>query len=106
MSFVGKTMENVRNRMKMELVSDQKKYKKLVNKTTFKNVTLYNENLAAVHLNTDVLEFNKPIYVGFSILEISKTLMYNFHYSTMKKFYGDDIKLLYMDTGKLHFNCE
>lgn len=54
---------------------DEKKYIKLINKTTFKNITIYKENLAAIHRNFDVLDFDKPIHVGFSILEISKTLM-------------------------------
>lgn len=95
-------MENVRNRMKMDLVCDEKKCIKLINKTTFKHITIYNENLAAIHRNYDVLDFDKPIHVGFSILEISKTLMYNFHYETMKKYYGNNIELLYMDTGNIY----
>lgn len=94
-------MENVRNRMRMDLICDEKKCQKLINKTTFKNITIYNENLAGIHGYVDELEFNKPIYVGFSILEISKTLMYDFHYGTMKKYYRDNLKLLYMDTGNI-----
>lgn len=64
--FLLMQVENVRNRMKMELVCDKKKYSKLVNKNTFKSLTIYGENLAAVHLNIDKLLFDKPIYVGFS----------------------------------------
>lgn len=94
-------MENVRNRMSMELVSSNIKYTKLVNKTNFKCSTIYNENLSAVHLNSEKHTFNKPIYVGLAVLEISKTLMYDFHYRTMRKHYGDNIELLYMDTGKI-----
>lgn len=92
-------MENVRNRIKMKLVSDEKKCAKLINKITFKNITIYNNNLAAVHLDIDVLQFNKPIYIGFSILDVSKTLMYDFHYGSMKQHYGSNIELMYMDTG-------
>ncbi|XP_025407529.1 uncharacterized protein LOC112681491 [Sipha flava] len=77
----GKTMENVRNRMKMQLVSDEKKCAKLINRNTFKDITIYNNKLAAIHLNMDVLQFDKPIYVGFSILDLSKTLIYDFHYN-------------------------
>lgn len=92
-------MENVRNRMKMHLVSDERRCRKLINKNTFKSITEYNDNLAAVHMLTDELKFDKPIYAGFSILDISKTLMYDFHYGSMKKYYGSNIELLYMDTG-------
>lgn len=94
-------MENVRNRMKMELVSDEKKCTKLINMVSFKNITRYNNNLVAIHLNMEDLKFDKPIYVGFSILDLSKTLMYEFHYDVMKKMYGTDIELLYMDTGNI-----
>lgn len=94
-------MENVRNRMSLELVSSETKYMKLVNKPNFKCSTIYNENLCAVHLNSESHFFNKPIFVGLAILEISKTLMYNFHYETIRKLYGDKSELLYMDTGKI-----
>ncbi|KAF0718937.1 Uncharacterized protein FWK35_00026527, partial [Aphis craccivora] len=96
----GKTMENVRNRINMKLVSDEKKCAKLINKITFKNITIYNNNLAAVHLNNDELKFDKPIYIGFSILDVSKTLMYDFNYGSMKQHYGSCIELMYMDTDK------
>lgn len=96
-------MENVRNRMNMELVSDEKKCAKLINRITFKNITMYNNKLAAIHLDNDVLKFDKPIYIGFSILDLSKTLMYNFHYDSMKQHYGNNIELMYMDTGILIF---
>lgn len=97
--FTGKTMENVRNRMKMELVSDEKKCAKLINKINFQSMTRYHDNLAAIHLQTVELKFNKPIYVGFSILDISKTLMYDFHYGSMKQHFNENIELMYMDTG-------
>ncbi|XP_050437828.1 uncharacterized protein LOC126844028 isoform X2 [Adelges cooleyi] len=99
----GKTMENVRNRMKMSLVCSPESCQRLINKPTFKGVTQYSENLYAVHLNKDVLTFDKPVYVGFSVLEISKTLMYDFHYNVMKEYYGCDIELLYMDTDSLMY---
>lgn len=92
-------MENVRNRMKMQLVSDEKMCAKLINKNTFKDITIYNDNLAAIHFDMGELKFDKPIYVGFSILDISKTLIYDFHYNTMVKNYGSKIQLMYTDTG-------
>lgn len=96
-------MENVRNRMTLELVSSDVRYTKLVNKTNFKCTTIYNENLCAIHLNSEIHNFNKPIFIGLAVLEISKTLMYEFHYKVMKKLYDDRISLLYMDTGKYFF---
>lgn len=95
-------MENVRNRITLELVSSEIKYTKLVNKTNFKCSTIYNENLCAIHLNSETHNFNKPIFVGLAVLEISKVLMYDFHYETMKKHYGVKFELLYMDTGKIN----
>jgi len=64
--------------MKIELVLDQKRFLKLINKLNFKSTTIYIENHYAIHLNVDLHTFNKPIYVGLSILDISKTLIYNF----------------------------
>lgn len=92
-------MENVRNRLKMKLVSDEKLCSKLINRNTFKDITIYNENLAVIHLDIDELKFDKPIYVGFSILDISKTLIFDFHYNSMIKSYGSNIQLMYTDTG-------
>ncbi|XP_029348118.1 uncharacterized protein LOC115034800 [Acyrthosiphon pisum] len=95
----GKTMENVRSRLKMKLVSDEKTCSKLINRNTFKDITIYNENLGLIHLDVDELKFDKPIYVGFAILDISKTLIYDFHYNSMVKSYGSNIQLMYTDTG-------
>lgn len=93
-------MENVRLHMKMELVCSRKRCSKLINKTSFKSCTIYNEDLAAIHMHKDEVLFNKPIYVGFAVLDISKNLMYNFHYNYMRKLYNNKIELCYMDTGK------
>uniref|UniRef100_A0A2S2NLE0 DNA-directed DNA polymerase n=2 Tax=Schizaphis graminum TaxID=13262 RepID=A0A2S2NLE0_SCHGA len=97
----GKTMESMRKRMKMELVSSDQRLQKLINRTTFKHCTTYNENLNAVSLENKIIDFCKPIYIGFAVLDISKTLMYDYHYNVMQKHYGDKIELMYTDTGKL-----
>ncbi|KAE9521579.1 hypothetical protein AGLY_018043 [Aphis glycines] len=98
-SVFGNTMENVRNRFDMKLVSCPQKMRKLINRPTFKQCTIYSENLAAVSMHKKEIDFCKPIYIGFAVLERSKTLMYDYHYNVMKRHYGDKITLLYTDTG-------
>ncbi|XP_026815430.1 uncharacterized protein LOC113555237 isoform X2 [Rhopalosiphum maidis] len=97
----GKTMESMRKRIKMELVSCPNRLQKLLNEQTFKHCTTYSENLAAVSLENKIIEFCKPIYIGFAVLDISKTLMYDYHYNVMQKHYGEKIELLYTDTDSL-----
>ncbi|VVC27470.1 DNA polymerase, palm domain [Cinara cedri] len=94
-------MESKRKRMKIELVPNEERVQKLINKTTFKHATYYRENLIAVSLENKIIKFDKPIYIGFAVLEISKTLMYDYHYNVMKKHYSDNISLMYTDTDSL-----
>ena len=72
-------MENVRKIMKLDLVSENKKLLKLISKPTFKDRITYDKSLCAILSNKTTIYFNKPIYVGFQVLELSKTLMYEFH---------------------------
>ena len=97
--FAGKTMENLRRRIKVELVVCPRRMQKLINKPTFKHAIRYNDNLSAVSIENKVIEFCKPVYIGFAVLEVSKTLMYDYHYNVMKKHYDDKISLMYTDTG-------
>ena len=69
----GKTMENIRKRVNIKLVTDAKKYEKLVAKPNYKSTTMFAERLVAVHSNKTKIVFNKPIYVGMSILDLSKS---------------------------------
>ena len=102
----GKTMENVRKRMRYDLVTDKKRFQKLVNDVTFKGHDHISENLVGVSRSKNRVVLDKPIIVGFSILELSKVLMYDFHYNVMKKKYGDKIKLLFTDTDSLCYEIE
>ncbi|KAL4122938.1 hypothetical protein QTP88_015179 [Uroleucon formosanum] len=97
----GKTMQSKRKEMKMELVSCERRLQKLINKSTFKHCINYNENLNAVALKNKMIKFDKPIYIGFAVLDISKTLMYDYHYNVMQRHYGHKIKLMYTDTDSL-----
>lgn len=97
-------MESMRKRMKIELTSSPQRVQKLINNSTFKNCTRYTENLVAISLNNKIINFCKPIYIGFAVLEISKTLMFDYHYNVMKKHYKDKIHLMYTDTGIYYYH--
>jgi hypothetical protein len=109
-SVFGKTMENPRKRLDVRLVSDEDKLKKLTSSPTFTSLKIFNEDLVAVKkiliLNKQVLIPNKPAHVGMCILELSKTLMYDFHYNYIKKKYGDKSKLLFTDTDGLMYEIK
>ncbi|GFX21321.1 uncharacterized protein TNCV_2252681 [Trichonephila clavipes] len=89
-SVFGKTMENIRKRLDIRLCCDTKKVEKLIAKPNFRGRNIFSENLAAIHMNKTKVKFDKPIYVGMSILDLSKHLMYDFHYNVMIPKYGEE----------------
>ena len=101
-SVFGKTMENLRNRVNIELVTNEKRLNKLSAKPTYVSSKIFNENLAAVHTKKERLLLGKPSYVGMCILDLSKTHMYDFHYNYIKKKYPDS-QLLFTDTDSLFY---
>ena len=105
-SVFGKTMENIRKREDIRLVTDKQKLLKLTSKPTFVSSKIFNENLVAVHKIKETLTLNRPAYVGMCILDLSKTLMYNFHYNYIKRQYDDKAKLLFTDTDSLTYEIE
>ena len=105
-SVFGKTMENIRKRVDVRLVTDEKKLLKMTSKPTYVSSKIFNENLVAVHKIKETLTLNRPAYVGMCILDLSKTLMYDFHYNYIKKKYGDKAKLLFTDTDSLTYEIE
>ena len=102
-SVFGKTLENIRNRVDIRLLSMDKVAQKLAAKPNYDCCTIFDENLIAVHMKTTKLYFNKLVYLGMSILDLSKSLMYDFHYNYIKNKYGDKAKLLFTDTDSLAY---
>ena len=105
-SVFGKTMENIRKRVDVRVVTDEKKLLKLTSKPTYVSCKIFNENLVAVHKIKETITLNRPAYVGMSILDLSKTLMYDFHYKYIKKNYGEKAMLLFTDTDSLTYEIE
>ena len=102
----GKTMENVRKHRDIKLVKTDHKRNKLVSEPNYHTMNLISENLSIIEMKKVKVKMNKPIYLGLSILEISKIIMYEFWYDYVKKKYGDMVKLCYMDTDSLIMNIK
>lgn len=105
-SVYGKTCENVRNRIGVKLVTSEEKYNKYVRLPTFKSGKVFNDDLMAINNGKPEVKFNKPVIVGVCVLDLSKLLMYDFHYNTMKQKYGDQCKMIYTDTDSLIYEIE
>ena len=97
-SVFGKMMENIRKHRDIKLVTTDKKRSKLVSEPNYRTMNLISEDLSIIEMKKTKVKMKKPIYLGLSILEISKTLMYEFWYHYMKPKYNDNVKLCYMDT--------
>ena len=105
-SVFGKTLENLCKRVDVRLVTDEKKLDKLTSKPTFVSSKIFNENLMAVHKVKETLTLNRPAYVGMCILDLSKTLMYDFHYNYIKRKYNNRARLLFTDTDSLTYEIK
>ena len=97
-SVFGKTIENIRKRQNIELVDNRKKAAKLTSRPNFDRATIFDKNLIAVHMKKTEVYFDKPVYVGQAILDLSKTLMFDFHYNYIRKKYKNKAELLFTDT--------
>ena len=102
----GKTMENVRKHTDIKFVKTDYKRNKLVSEPNYHTMKLISENLSTIEMKKVKVKMNQPIYLGLSILEISKIIMYEFWYDYMKKKYRDMVKLCYMDTDSLIMNIK
>ena len=102
-SVYGKTIENPKKRSNYQLVNDDVSFNRYVRKATFKNISIFNPNFACIELKKEVVMLNKPFVVGFTVLELAKLHLYQFHYGYMRKLYGDKCKLLFTDTDSLTY---
>ena len=93
-----KTMEYVRKHSDIKLVTTDKRRNQLVSEPNYHTIKWFSENLLAIEMKKTKVKMNKPIYLGLSILEISKILMYEFWCDYIKPKYGDNVKSCYMDT--------
>ena len=105
-SVFGKTMENIRNRVNVKLVDTGEQFKKLTAKPNYESRKIFNENLVSVHMKKTSLTMNKPVYLGMSILELSKTIMFDFHYKYIKPKYRNKAKLLFTDTDSFLYEIQ
>ena len=99
-------MENIRNRVDIKLVNNKKRAEKLSAKPNFDHCNIFSEDLVAIHMKKTELKSDKPVYLGMCILDLSKTLMYDFHYNYIQRKYGDKSKLLFTDTGSLMYEIQ
>lgn len=115
-SIFGKTLEDSEKRVDVKLVNQwcQKNNKtkknccanKLIARPNFHSASIFSENLVAIQMRPEKIILDKPIYIGFTVLELSKSHMFNFHYSIIKPKYGESVELCYTDTDSFVYNIQ
>ena len=107
-SVFGKTMENVRNHRDIKLVTTNTQRSKFALEPNYHSTKYISKDLLIMEMKKVEEKMNKPIYLGQAILDISKTLMYEFWYDYIKPKYGDKVRLCYMDTDSfvMHIKTE
>ena len=99
-------MENIWNQKDMKLVTSNEKYLKYVMKPNFKDGHPFSKHLFTVEMGKREITMNKPVYIGQATLDLSKTLMYDFHYDFMRPKYSSKAKMCYMDTDSFVYEIE
>jgi len=99
-------MENIENRVDIRLKTDKAAVRKLSALPNYDHCTIFDKNLVAIHMKRIKLYYNKPVYLGMCILDLSKNLMFDFHYNYIKAKYADMAQLLYTDTDSLIYEIE
>ena len=103
-SVFGKTMENISKHRNIKLVTTEEKYLHMVIKPNFKSGVLFGENLMGCEMGKIKVVMSKPVYLSQAILDLSKIVMYEFHYDYMIPKYGDRLKLCYIDMDSLVYH--
>ena len=98
-AVLGNTMENVRKHRDIKLVTTKRRRNYLVSEPNYHTTKFFTKNLLAIQLKKTQITMNKPVYLGLSILDLSKIVMYEFWYDYIKPKYGENAKLCYMVTG-------
>ena len=107
-SVFGKTMENLRKRVDVKIVRshEEDKLRRLIASPSFARANIFDDDLAAIQVHKSRLVLNRPVYVGMSVLDLSKHLMYDFYYNQMKAQYGERCQFIYGDTDSLLLEIE
>ena len=105
-SLFGKTIENVRKHRDIKLVTTDKRRNQLVSEPNCHTTKYFSENLLAIEMKKKKVKINKPVYLGLSILEMSKTLMYELWYDYIEPKYQNNAKLYYMDIDSFIINIK
>ena len=105
-SIFSKTLHNIRNRVDIPLISTDKAAQKLAAMPNYDCCTIFDENIIVVHMKKTNLYFNKPVYLGISILHLSKSMVCDFHYNYTETKYVDKIILLFTDNDSLAYEIK
>ena len=105
-SVFGKTMESIRKHRNIKLVTSNEAYLKTEMKPNFKSGVRFSQSLMGCEMGKIKVVMNKPVYLGQAILDLSKIIMYEFHYDYMVPKNGKKLDLCYMDTDSLIYNIE
>ncbi len=99
----GKQLQSVRKYQQVELITTEERLRRFTCKTNFKHFKIFNENLIAVNMERVSVTLNQPVFVGFTILEHAKRILFSFHYDVMLKEYGPQLRLLMTDTDSVFY---
>ena len=105
-SVFGKTIECLWNRINLKLVTNSIRVKKLIARPSFQRFDIINKDFTSITMMKDKVLLNRPTYLGFSILDLSKITMYRFHYQQIVAKYGSKAKLVYTDTDNFVYLIE
>ena len=102
----GKTIENVRKHRNIKLVTTERRRNYLVSERNYHTTKFFTENLLAIEIRKIRIILNNLVYLGLSILDLSKTVMYEIWYDYVKPKYGENVKFCYMDTDSFIFHVK